>query len=130
MGRLGRATLGSVLLTAGLAACGPDKGLPAAKGLPPQDTLAGGMAPAPSNATGGSRATPAQPGAIPTSGGNALTATPPSATGAGATTAVPVVPAGTTGAAAAAGGAGPGGAAQPPAGGRVPAPAGPRGVKK
>jgi len=71
--------------------------------LPPQDTLAGGLAPAVSDASGGSVATPAQPNAPATSGGVALTGTPPSQQG---------------GAPGAAGAAAP---AQPAAGGRGPA---------
>jgi hypothetical protein len=52
-----------VAVTLGAAACGPGKGVDPSQyaNLPPQDTLAGGLAPAPSTATGGAVATPAHP---------------------------------------------------------------------
>ena len=74
------------IVVGGLVGCGPGPGLPSSMyaGLPPQDTLAGGLAPAPSTATGGSAATPAAPGAPWWSGGMAMTGAPPSEASGGA----------------------------------------------
>ena len=77
-----RAVAVLVVVTIGSTACGPGKGVDPSQyaKLPPQDTLAGGLAPAPSTATGGSAATPASP-SQPATAGNALTSasTPPTA---------------------------------------------------
>ncbi len=116
--------IGAVLLLVGAAACEANYHedlIQEASKLPPQDTLAGGLAPAPSTGTGGAAATPARPGAEPVTGGVAQTGTPPSQQG-GASS-------GAAGAAAGAG-AGAGGTAQPAAGGRVRTGTGPAGVKK
>ena len=83
-----------VTLVIGAAACGPGPGVDPSQyaGLPPQDTLVGGLAPAPSTATGGGAATPVNPSQPPATGGDALTrASTPPAPGVGAGTA----PAGT-----------------------------------
>ncbi len=118
------AGIGAVLLLLGASACeaGYHEDLvQAASKLPPQDTLAGGYAPAPSTATGGGAATPAQPNAEPITGGVAMTGTPPSQQGGAA---------GGAAGAATGGGAGAGGTAQPGAPGHVPTGTGPAGVKK
>lgn len=110
------ARLGAVLLLAGAAACEADYHddlVQEASKLPPQDTLAGSYAPAPSSATGGAAATPAQANAQPVTGGVAMTGAPPSQQGAAAGAPASA----TTGVAA-------GGAAKAPAG-KAPA-----GVKK
>ncbi len=108
--------IGAVLLLVGAAACEANYHedlIQEASKLPPQDTLAGALAPAPSTATGGAAATPAKPGAEPFTGGVALTGTPPSQQGGGATGAA-------ANPAATAGGAGAGGTTQPAAGGHLP----------
>ncbi len=132
-----RAAAAVVVAVLGVAACGPGPGVEPSQyaGLPPQDTLAGGYAPAPSTATGGAAAVPANPNAPASTGGTALTwasvapaatgAAPGTAGGAGTGTA-----GGVGGGTATGGGAGAGGTSQPGAGAHVPTGTGPTGVKR
>ena len=99
------ARFGAVLLLAGAAACEADSHddlVQAASKLPPQDTLAGSYAPAPSTATDGGVAVPAPANAPPVAGGVAMTGTLPGRQGApGAAAPGSAAPAANTGAAAA-----------------------------